>query len=103
MKSINKRVDKEMINKIKQKLTPLFKSYKVKKAAFFGSYIKGKNTFCSDIDILVELDASLSLIDFIRLKQKAEKKLGKRVDLVEYETIKPALKDKILKEQVTFL
>ena len=57
----------------------------------------------SDIDILVEIPTDLSLLGFVGLKQEIEDALGKRVDLVEYSTIKPLLKARILGEQVVLL
>jgi hypothetical protein len=43
------------------------------------------------------------LLDFVGLKIEIEEALGRKVDLVEYCTIKQGLKDKILKEQVVIL
>lgn len=57
----------------------------------------------SDIDILVEIDKDISLLDFVGLKLEIEETLGKKVDLVEYSTIKPPLRDNILKEEVAIL
>ena len=57
----------------------------------------------SDIDILIELDDDLSLLDFVRIKHKIEDTLNRKVDLVEYSTLKPLLKDQILKEQVAII
>jgi len=57
----------------------------------------------SDIDILVEIDRDISLLDFVALKLELEEVLGKRVDLVEFDMIKPRLKERILREQVVIL
>ncbi len=54
----------------------------------------------SDIDILVEMGEDISLLDFVALKLKSEETLGRKVDLVEHGTIKPRLRERILKEQV---
>jgi len=56
-----------------------------------------------DIDILVEIRQDISLLDFIRIKQEVAEALGQDVDLVEYDAIKPRLRDKILSEQVSIL
>jgi predicted nucleotidyltransferase len=53
--------------------------------------------------LLVEIESDISLLDFVGLKIEIEEALGRKVDLVEYCTIKPGLKDKILKEQVVIL
>lgn len=80
----------------------IFSRYGVKKAAVFGSYARGENRNDSDIDFLVELGKSMSLLDFIGLKLDLENKLGSKVDVVQYKTIKPSLKDAILKDEVVF-
>jgi predicted nucleotidyltransferase len=41
----------------------------------------------------------MSLIEFIGIQQELEDELGMKVDLVEYDAIKPALKDEILKDE----
>jgi predicted nucleotidyltransferase len=48
----------------------------------------------------VEIDKDISLLDFVGIKLEIEEKLGRKVDLVEYSTIKPLLKENILKEEV---
>ena len=41
--------------------------------------------------------------DINKIKQKIEEALGRKVDLVEYDTLKPLLRERILKEQVVLL
>jgi len=52
---------------------------------------------------LVEIEKDISLLDFVGLKLEIEDKLGKKLDLVEYNAIKPLLRERILKEQVVIL
>lgn len=88
------------VKEIKRKILPILKDYGVKKAGLFGSCVRGEMGLDSDIDILVEIEKDISLLDFVGLKLEIEDALGKKVDLVEYNTIKPLLKDRILNEQV---
>jgi hypothetical protein len=81
-------------------IIPILKKYGVRKAALFGSVVRGEQRKDSDIDILVDIQKDISLLEFIGLKQELEDALGHPVDLVEYGTIKPLLKDRILGEQV---
>lgn len=92
-----------VIDKLKEKIRPILKKSKISKAGIFGSYARGDNREDSDVDILIETNKNASLIDLIRLKLILEKALKKKVDLVEYSTIKPSLKDRILKEEVQLL
>jgi len=57
----------------------------------------------SDIDILVQIDTDISLLEFVGLKLDLEEALNTSVDLVEYDTIKPLIRDRILKEQQVIL
>ncbi len=94
------KMDKE---DIKQKILPILQRYGVKKIGLFGSFIRGEMREDSDVDILVEIEKDISLLDFVGLKIEIEEALGEKVDLVEYNTIKPLLRERILKEQVVIL
>lgn len=91
------------IEQIKEQVLPILRRYGAKRAGLFGSLVREEMTEGSDIDILVELNKDLSLLDFIGIKLEIEERLGKKVDLVEYDTLKPLLKDRILKEEVRIL
>lgn len=91
------------MEEIKRKILPILQRYGVKRVGLFGSYVRGDMREDSDIDILVEIEKDISLLDFVGLKLEIEEALGKKIDLVEYNTIKPLLKERILKEQVVIL
>lgn len=91
------------IQEMKKSIVPILKRYGVKKAALFGSTVRGMPREGSDVDILVEIESDISLLDFIELKQALEDQLGRKVDLVEYSTIKPLLRERILREQVVIV
>ena len=96
----NKRETKE-IRAIKRRIINVIKKYKITKAGIFGSYARGENKKNSDIHILVEIkDKKMSLLGFVGIKLELEDSLKRKVDLVEYDTIKPLIKDRILKEEV---
>jgi len=89
----------QAIDQIKQRILPILSRHGIKRAALFGSVVRGEMREDSDIDILVDIDRDLSLLDFVGIKLEIEDALQKKVDLVEYDTIKPLIKDRILKEQ----
>lgn len=91
------------IENIKDKIIPILKKNNVIRAGIFGSYALGEQKENSDIDILVEIPRSTSLLDFIGLKYEIEDVLGKKVDLVEYGTIKPLIKKRVLKEEIRII
>lgn len=91
------------IKEIKDKILPVLKRYGVSKAALFGSSVRGDMTEESDLDILVEIEKDISLLDFVGLKLELEEILGRKVDLVEYCTLKPIIRERVLREQVPIL
>ena len=93
----------QKIEKLKVAIVPSLREAGVKRSAVFGSLARDEYTSDSDVDLLIEMDKDKSLLDFIALKNKLEEMLEKQVDLVEYKAIKPRLKAKILKEQISIL
>ena len=92
-----------IIEDIKRKIVPILRKYGVKRASIFGSAVRGEMREDSAIDILVEIDRDTSLLDFVALKLELEDVLGRKVDLVEFNAIKPRLKERILREQVVII
>ncbi len=93
-----------IVNQIAEVQTAIFsvlKEHQVIRAGLFGSLVRGEMRPDSDVDILVQLPLNKSLLDFVGLKLDLENMLGKKVDLVNYSTIHPRLKEQILTEEVT--
>jgi len=86
------------LESIKKKIRPILKKYGIKKAGIFGSSARGESVV-NDLDLLVKIEKKISLLEFIGIQQELEDKLGMKVDLVEYDAIKPSLKDDILREE----
>ncbi len=92
------------VDDIKNKILPILKRHRVKRAGIFGSVVRSEAREESDIDILVEIERDdISLLDFVGIQLELEDALDKKVDLGEYCTIKPIIRDKILKEEVRIL
>lgn len=70
----------------------------VKSLRLFGSVVRGEARGDSDIDILVEFSKPIGLLAFLRLKNRLSELLGRPVDLVTAEALKPRLRDRILSE-----
>jgi len=90
------------LTELKQQITPILQKYGIKKAGIFGSFARSEKKV-NDIDLLVKIDRKISLLDFIGIQQELEDELNMKVDLVEYDSLKPALKEDILKEEVPVL
>ena len=89
------------VEEIRDKILPILKRHGVKKAGVFGSVVKGEARRESDVDVLVEIGREhVSLLDFVRLELELEEALGRKVDLGEYNALKPLVKERILGEEV---
>lgn len=96
------KTSKQIVS-IQRKIIPILKKNGVTRAGIFGSYARGEAKKTSDVDVLVKMKSKVSLFGFVRLKQDLEETLQKKVDLVEYETIKPRLREKILHDEIRIL
>ena len=74
--------------------------YKIKGIGIFGSFVRGQEKKRSDVDILVEFEVAPDLLKFIELESYLSQILSRKVDLVEKTSLKPRLKEIILKEVV---
>lgn len=93
----------KQISKIKAKILPELVKAGVKRASLFGSVVRGEAKRGSDIDLLVEFKGRKSLFDLAGLKLDLEGALGKRVDVLTYDSLHPLLKRRILREQEVIL
>ena len=72
--------------------------YSVLTIEIFGSYTRKEQSMESDIDLLVTFSKAPSLLKYIALENHISELLGVQVDLVMKKSIKPHLKDFILRE-----
>ncbi len=73
--------------------------FNVKRLGVFGSYVHDSQTDSSDIDILVEFDKPMGW-EIVDLQLYLEKILGKKVDLVTIRSLRPELREIILRDVV---
>ena len=87
---------------IQEKAMPVLKKYPIQKAGLFGSVVRDEEKKNSDIDILVEIvpGVKLSLFDYIGIQSALEDALERKVDMVQYKSVKPALKQYILPNEI---
>lgn len=87
---------KKILEKEKVLLT---KNYGVSKIGIFGSFAFGDFSPKSDIDILIERskNSKMSYFDLIDIEDKLSDKLGRKVDIVTKTSLKPYIKNDILK------
>jgi predicted nucleotidyltransferase len=74
----------------------------VSHAAVFGSVARGEARPDSDVDVLVDLDQTrlIGIFEYARLKLYIGELLGGASDVVNRKTLKPLLRDNILREVI---
>jgi predicted nucleotidyltransferase len=93
----------DQMQSVAEKIIDILRRNGVKRAAFFGSIVRGEMTDESDVDLLVEFEKRKSLLDLAGLKIELEEALNRRVDVLTYRSLHPLLKERILAEQVRIL
>ena len=90
----------EQLRSASSEIAKICARYRVSELSVFGSTVRGNDRPDSDVDLLVmfEPDAHIGLIAFNRLRRELEDHLGRRVDLVPKDGLKPALRDEVLSE-----
>lgn len=89
---------------IKKRSLPILKRHAVKRAAIFGSFARGEAKSRSDVDFLIEYGSKKkSLFDLVDLKSELEDSLGRKVDIITYNSIYWRIRSQILSEQVVIL
>lgn len=72
----------------------------MKSLAVFGSVARGEMGPDSDVDLLVEFESSPGFNGYMALKFYLEDLLGRKVDLVMRNALKPWARDIVLKEKI---
>jgi predicted nucleotidyltransferase len=76
---------------------PAIRALGVRSLALFGSAARGAAREDSDLDFVVEFDAK-TFDAYMDLKALLEQLLGRRVDLVLRDALKPRLRESVLSE-----
>ena len=72
--------------------------YHVHTLGIFGSYIHNEQAGDSDLDILVDFTAPISLFEFIDMEEELSELLHVKVELVSRNALKPYIGRRILSE-----
>ncbi len=77
------------IKKLRDQKPLLKDQYGVSSLGIFGSYVRGEQKKKSDVDILIDLAKPISLFGLIDLEDQLSELIGKKVDLVLKNELKP--------------
>ena len=91
------------IETYKQIIVPILIENDVDKAGIFGSFARNEAKEDSDIDILVKFKSRKSLFDRARLELELERESKRKIEVITYDSIKPLIKEQVLKEEIKIL
>jgi uncharacterized protein len=91
----------EILSLLNQQLAFTRQHFGTKHVALFGSASRDELRAESDIDVLVEFEELPTFDNYMGLKLHLEKLLGRRVDLVTPNSIKPRMREIIEKDLIS--
>lgn len=86
------------VAQLRPKLLRVTQRYGVRNVRIFGSFARGEQRETSDVDLLVDLPEGMTLFDLSGLKIDLEEAVKREVDVVPADSIKPALREYILRD-----
>ncbi|WP_022853242.1 nucleotidyltransferase family protein [Thermodesulfatator atlanticus] len=96
----NSKTLNELIQILSQHKKELKNRYRIKKLKIFGSYVEGKQTEKSDLDLVVQFYETPTLIELVKIEEELSELLGVKVDLLTEKSISPFIKPHIRKVEV---
>ncbi len=89
------------IQEIRKKFRPILRKAHVKRSAIFGSFARGEARASSDVDILIDPPARMTLIGLVGLEQDLSEAIGRKVDVVTFRSLHPLFKKRVERDMVT--
>ena len=85
---------------LKQKNTELTKQFGVKSLLLFGSVARDEATTASDVDLLVEFSRPVGYFGLFALQDYLENILGCPVDLGTFDSLKPYMRERVMRDLI---
>ena len=90
----------EQLRSRKPDIERIARKYGVRSVRVFGSVARGAADEASDVDLLVEVEKGTSLLSLGGFQVEMEELLGKKVDVVTEDGLKPRMRDQAVKDAV---
>jgi len=90
----------DILSSLKKLKDETEKEFSVKTLGVFGSVARNEQTERSDIDLLVEFSKPVGFVTLMRLEHFLSDRLGKPVDLVTTDSLKPVIRQDVLAEVI---
>jgi predicted nucleotidyltransferase len=90
----------QLLRRTRQPILRLAAARCVFNVRVFGSVSRGDDGELSEVDFLVDLSDGTSLLDLIGLERELGELLGRDVDVIPSDSLKPRVRDQIMSESV---
>lgn len=88
----------EIITKVREAVQADPNKDYIQSIYLFGSFLHGNNNDESDIDLLFEMKKTMSLFKIFATQERFEQQLGRKVELIEKESLDKYIKNDVLAE-----
>ncbi len=86
-----------LIEKYRRQIVEIAQEHGATKIQLFGSFAADHSTKESDIDLLVEMEGSRSLLDIIAIKYGIEDLTNRNVDVVTRKSLSPYIAEQVIR------
>lgn len=90
----------DMLREKRNEILEIANRHGVRSLRVFGSTARGRAGEASDVDFLVELEPGRSLLDLGGLLMDLQELLGREVDVVTPNGLRPRIRQRVLEEAV---
>lgn len=91
----------DLLQEKREDILRIAAKHRVTNLRVFGSVARGQAGPDSDVDFLVQLPQDCSLLDHAGFIVELQDLLGKTVDVIPESGLRPAIREKVLREAVT--
>lgn len=88
----------EIISKVREAAKSDPNNHSIRSIYLFGSFLHGDHTDKSDVDLLFEMKKTMSLFKIFATQERFEKKIGRKVELIEKDSLDRYIKNDVLAE-----
>ncbi|MBS1905539.1 MAG: XRE family transcriptional regulator [Actinobacteria bacterium] len=90
----------ERVRRKRDEIVAVLAAHGLTNAGIFGSVARGEETLTSDIDLLVDVPPGVGLFAMLRAQGELETLLGRTVDLIPREGLKPDVASNVSRDEV---
>ena len=95
MSNVSQTPIPELDDDTRARLISVLRQHGVRRAGVFGSFARGEQTPTSDVDLLIEPDATATLFTLAGLEMALEEVLGRPVDLITFNALETSARQRL--------